>query len=228
MQAFATSGAQVLWSGRSVVLANRRHGGVRRLRGRVQMQYAAGVAALEQEGAYAVLAAANALEAASGQHVVHLEIGQPGFATPEHVCEAGMTAIRDGRTKYSSPAGIAELREAIAKRTRETRGVEVDGSSVVVGPGAKPGLFFATLALVRGKQDEVVIPDPGFPTYAAMVGVANGTVKAVRLRDDLASFDMDAFRQSVGPATRLVVLNSPSNPTGGVSAARHARVMRYV
>lgn len=178
--------------------------------------FATGVAALEHEGAYAVLAAANALEAASGRHVVHLEIGQPGFATPEHVADAGVDAIRGGHTKYSSPAGIDALRAAIADRTRRTRGIDVAAENVVVGPGAKPGLFFAALALIRGPEDEVLIPDPGFPTYAAMVAVARGTARPVPLRGDLASFDMGALRAAVGSSTRLLVLNSPGNPTGGV------------
>ena len=181
-----------------------------------EARFAAGVQALEHEGAYAVLAAANALEARTGQAVVHLEIGQPGFATPQHVTDAGVGAIRGGKTKYSSPAGIDELRDAVARRTGETRGVDVGMRNVVIGPGAKPGLFFATQAIVRGPEDEVVIPDPGFPTYKAMVQVARGTCVPVRLRRDGASFDMDALRSAVGPNTRLLVLNSPGNPTGGV------------
>lgn len=178
--------------------------------------YAPGVAGLEQEGAYAVMAAATAVEEATGRRVVHLEIGQPGFATPEHVAKAGCDAIVSGQTKYSSPAGVAELREEIAAWVSRERGVVVRKEEVVVGPGAKPGLFFTTLALVRGKSDEVVIPDPGFPTYSAMVDVANGTAVPVRLRPDMRSFDMQAFEDAVSDRTRLVVLNSPANPTGGV------------
>lgn len=163
------------------------------------------------------MAAAKALEATTGQSVVHLEIGQPGFATPKHIADAGIAAIQNGLTKYSPPPGVPPLRSAIAHWARQERNLEyVQPANVVVGPGAKPGLFLTTLALVRGAHDEVVIPDPGFPTYAAMVSVAGGTAVPVRLRKDMRSFDMDALRAVVGEQTRLLVLNSPGNPTGGV------------
>lgn len=181
--------------------------------------FAAGVETLQDEGAYAVMAAAAEVEAATGKKVVHLEIGQPGFDTPGHVAAAGVEAIEAGRTKYSAPAGVASLRAAIAEWVRQHRGMDVGPDEVVVGPGAKPGLFFTTLALVRGPEDEVVIPDPGFPTYRAMAEVARGTVVPVRLRADMRSFDMEAFERSVGERTRLVVINSPGNPTGGVGSA---------
>lgn len=171
---------------------------------------------LQNEGAYAVMAAAAAVEAEKNQPVIHLEIGQPGFPTPEHISQAGIAAIQSGKTKYSAPRGVSSLRESIASWVRDQRGMDIDAGNVVVGPGAKPGLFFATLALVRGKMDEVVIPDPGFPTYRAMVEVAGGSVVPVRLRGDLRSFDMEMFERAVGERTRLVVLNSPGNPTGGV------------
>lgn len=178
--------------------------------------YAPGVMGLENEGAYAVQDAANALEARTGKSVVHLEIGQPGLATPRHVADAGVAAIRDGHTKYCSPAGVPSLREAVARHVSEERNIPVTPDMVVIGPGAKPGLFFVTMALVRGREDQVVIPDPGFPTYRAMVDVAGGSCVPVRLREDMASFDMVAFEKAVSKQTRLVVLNSPGNPTGGV------------
>lgn len=172
------------------------------------------VSQLQNEGAYAVLAAATKLER-EGRDIVHLEIGQPGFPSPEHVVEAGVDAIRGGKTKYSSPDGTPALREAIADYVARTRGVPVTPDEVVVGPGAKPGLFFPTLALVQ-PGDEVIYPDPGFPTYRAMIQVAGAVPVPVPLRPDGASFDMDAFRAAVTPATKLIVLNSPANPTGGV------------
>lgn len=180
--------------------------------------YSAGVSTLEGEGAYAVMAAASALEASSGQRVIHLEIGQPGFATPSNIAAAGSAAIDAGQTKYSAPAGTGELREAIASYVSQRGTVPATPAEIVVGPGAKPGLFFATLALVRGAQDQVIIPDPGFPTYKAMVAVAGGTPVPVPLRKDLAGPDIAALRRAVGTRTRLVVLNSPANPTGGVCA----------
>ena len=172
------------------------------------------VSQLQNEGAYAVLAAATELER-EGRDIVHLEIGQPGFPSPEHVVEAGVDAIRGGKTKYSSPDGTPALREAIADYVTRTRDVPVTPDEVVVGPGAKPGLFFPTLALVQ-PGDEVIYPDPGFPTYRAMTQVAGAVPVPVPLRPDGASFDMDAFRAAITPATKLIVLNSPANPTGGV------------
>lgn len=176
-----------------------------------------GIASLQNEGAYAVLSAATALEASTGRAVIHLEIGQPGFETPPAICDAGAAAIAAGKTKYVAAAGIPALRAAIATRTSARAGVDVAPERVVVGPGAKPGLFFVTAALVRGPHDEVVIPDPGFPTYEAMVDVAGGTVRKVRLGEGMRCFDMEKFEDVVSERTRMVVLNSPSNPTGGVA-----------
>ena len=173
------------------------------------------VSTLQNEGAYAVLAKATALER-EGRDIVHLEIGQPGFTTPEHIVEAGVGAIRGGKTKYAAPDGAPSLREAIAAHVSETRGVAVSPDEVVVGPGAKPGLFFPTLALVD-PGDAVVYPDPGFPTYRAMIEVAGGVPAPAPLRPDGASFDMRKFSEIVRSAKpKLIVLNSPANPTGGV------------
>lgn len=123
--------------------------------------------------------------------------------------------VPPARRRYSAPDGTPNLREAIARYVTRTRGVEVSPDEVVVGPGAKPGLFFPALALIN-PGDEVVYPDPGFPTYKAMIQVAGGVGVPVPLRPDGASFDMDAMRAAVTPATKLIVLNSPANPTGGV------------
>ena len=173
------------------------------------------VSNLQNEGAYAVLAKATALER-EGRDIVHLEIGQPGFATPEHVVEAGVGAIRGGKTKYAAPDGAPSLREAIAAHVSTTRNVDVRPEEVVVGPGAKPGLFFPTLAIVN-EGDKVVYPDPGFPTYRAMIEVAGGTPVPAPLRADGASFDMAKLSDLVRTQKpRLIVLNSPANPTGGV------------
>lgn len=178
--------------------------------------YQSGVAALENEGAYAVMAAASALERSSGRDVVHLEIGQPGFPTPSHICERAAEAIAAGDTRYGPPAGKAELRRCIAQWTSARSGVSVSAEQVIIGPGAKPGLFFTTIALVRGPTDEVIIPDPGFPTYRAMVQVSGGTAVPVKLREDMRSFDMGALEKAVSHRTRVLVINSPSNPCGGI------------
>jgi len=179
------------------------------------MDFAERVTHLSPEGAYHVLARAQALEAA-GRHVVHLEIGQPDAPTFANIAAAGMRAIRDGHTRYTGSAGIGALRQAIARDAGARRGIEVRPAQVVVGPGAKPALFFPTLALVR-PGDEVIYPDPGFPTYAAMIRVAGGTPVPVPLSEEADfSFDPAAFDRLVSDRTRLVILNSPGNPTGGV------------
>ncbi len=173
------------------------------------------VTPLRPEGAYAVLAQAQALEA-QGRRIVHLEIGQPDFPTPEHVSAAGIQAIVDGKTKYTPPAGIPKFRELIAEHAGRQRGLKLDPAQVVVGTGSKPGLFFPTLALVN-PGDEVLYPDPGFPTYEAMIRVAGGIPVPVPLREENQfSFNLDVFDAKISDRTKLIVLNSPGNPTGGV------------
>lgn len=179
------------------------------------MTYAQRTNHLRPEGAYQVLARAQELEA-QGKHIIHLEIGEPDFVTPSHVSLAGIKAIANGQTRYNPPAGMTPLREAIAEYAGRLRGVQIKPSQVVVSPGAKPNLFFPTLALVN-PGDEVIYPDPGFPTYEAMIGVAGGIPVAVPvLEKNGFSFDLDVFDQLVNPKTKLIILNSPSNPTGGV------------
>ncbi len=177
--------------------------------------YTQRVSHLEPEGAYAVLARAQELEA-QGRRITHLEIGQPDFPTPEHVSAAGIQAIVDGKTKYNPPAGLPRLRELIAEHAGSQRGLDLKPESVVVGPGSKPGLFFPTLALVA-PGDEVLYPDPGFPTYEAMIRVAGGIPIAIPVREENNfSFDLDAFDAKISNRTKLIILNSPANPTGGV------------
>ena len=179
------------------------------------MSFAQRVTLLEEEGAYAVLARAQALEN-QGRNIIHLEIGQPDYPTYAHISQAGMDAIAAGKTRYNPPAGLTELRQAIARQAGAQRGISLRPEQVVVAPGAKPGLFFTTLALVE-PGDEVIYPDPGFPTYAAMIGVAGGVPRPVPLREENGfSFDLDTFDQTVNSRTRLIILNSPANPTGGV------------
>jgi aspartate/methionine/tyrosine aminotransferase len=145
-----------------------------------------------------------------------LELGQPDVTAAENISEAGIDAIQEGFTRYTPSAGIPALRRVIAEDASRRRGIPIEPSQVVVGPGAKPALFFPTLALVR-PGDEVIYPDPGFPTYAAMIDVAGGTPVPVPLREEEDfSFNLEAFDSLVNDRTRMVVLNSPSNPTGGV------------
>ena len=179
------------------------------------MAFADRVSHLAPEGAYHMLARAQALEA-TGRKIIHLEIGQPDAPTFANIVEAGVQALRDGRTRYTAAAGILGLRQAIAEQAGRQRGMTIRPSQVVVGPGAKPALFFPTLALVR-PGDEVIYPDPGFPTYQAMIGVAGGVaLPAPLLEESDFSFDLDAFDRLISDRTRLIILNSPSNPTGGV------------
>lgn len=193
------------------------------------MEFAERVSSLEPEGAYAVLARAHALEQ-TGRHIVHLEIGQPDFPTPAHVSAAGAQAILDGHTRYNPPAGLKSLREAIAAQAGAQRGMHFEPAQVLVGPGAKPGLFFSTLAVVN-PGDEVVYPDPGFPTYPAMIAVAGGIPRPVPLLEaNRFSLDLEVFESMVTERTRLIILNSPGNPTGGViprsDLERIARIAR--
>jgi aspartate/methionine/tyrosine aminotransferase len=170
---------------------------------------------LQQEGAYRVLARAQQLER-DGRDIIHMEIGEPDFATDASICDAGIAAIEAGHTRYNPTAGIAELRRAIADDASRRRGIDIKPENVVVGPGAKPHLFFPTLALV-GPGDEVAYPDPGFPSYEAMIHVAGGVPVPIPLSEENGfSFDLNALHDRVSPRTRLIVLNSPSNPTGGV------------
>lgn len=179
------------------------------------MTFAQRVKNLAPEGAYAMLAKAQALEAA-GQKIIHLEIGQPDFSTFTNIAQAGIRAIQDGHTRYTPSAGIPSLRQAIAEEAGKRRGITLRAEQVVVGPGAKPALFFPLLALLR-PGDEVIYPDPGFPSYPAIIEVAGGTpVPVPLLEENNFSFDLQAFDQSINERTRLVILNSPSNPTGGV------------
>ncbi|HEX9577120.1 MAG TPA: pyridoxal phosphate-dependent aminotransferase [Myxococcales bacterium] len=157
---------------------------------------------LGTETALDVLVKARALEA-RGRRVIHLEVGEPDFPTPEHVVEAGVRALRGGQTRYGPPAGLPELREALAARLAE-RGVPAAPGNVVVAPGAKPLIFYGILATIA-PGDEALVPDPGFPIYASMVRFCGGTPVAL---------DLDA--PQITPRTRLVILNSPSNPTGAI------------
>jgi aspartate aminotransferase len=170
---------------------------------------------LAPEGAYQVLAKAGQLEAA-GKEIIHFEIGQPDYDTFSNVSLAGIKAITEGKTKYTHPSGVPLLREVIAADIGRRRGIDISPEEVIVSPGGKPNLFFPTLALVE-PGDEVIYPNPGFPTYEAMIGVAGGIPVAVPLLEENDfSFDLDAFDKLVNKRTKLILLNSPSNPTGGV------------
>jgi len=178
-------------------------------------EYASRMSRLGTETAFEVLAKAKALEA-QGKEILHFEIGEPDFDTPQHIKEAAWKALQAGQTHYCPSPGIDGLRQAIAKETSESRGISVKPSQVVVTPGAKPIMFFTLLTCVE-EGDEVIYPNPGFPIYESMINFAGGKpVPAPLLEEKGFSFDMERFEKSVTDKTKLIILNSPQNPTGGI------------
>jgi aspartate/methionine/tyrosine aminotransferase len=179
------------------------------------MRLASRMERLGTETAFEVLAKAKALEA-QGRSIIHLEIGEPDFPTPEHIVEAGCQALRDGYTHYTPAPGIPPLREAIAADATARRGIKFSPEDVVVTPGGKPIMFYALLALVD-EGDEVIYPNPGFPIYESMIRFAGGKAVPIQM-EEARDFSLDVAKlcDMIGPQTRMVVLNSPHNPTGGV------------
>jgi aspartate/methionine/tyrosine aminotransferase len=170
---------------------------------------------LGTETAFMVLARAKALEA-QGREVIHMEIGEPDFPTPSHIIQAAYQAMLEGYTHYTPSAGLMEVREAIAKDARRRLGIPVTADQVVVTPGAKPVIFYTLMALV-GPGDEVIYPDPGFPIYASLISFCGAQPVPLRL-DPARGFhpDLEEVERSLSPRTRLLLLNSPHNPTGAV------------
>ncbi len=173
------------------------------------------MARLGTEGAFEVLVRARELEA-RGKEIIHLEIGEPDFPTASHIVEAAARALREGWTHYGPPAGLPQLREAVAEDVSRRRGIAVDPTEVVITPGAKPVMFFVILALVE-QDDEVLYPNPGFPIYKSMIEFVGGRPVPYALRED-RDFDVDVgeILEKINDRTRLIILNSPHNPTGGV------------
>ena len=181
--------------------------------------FAQRVSHLEQEGAYAVLAKAQALEA-KGREILHFEIGEPDFDTYPHISLAGIQAISSGKTRYNPSSGIYGLREALANDAGRRRGVKFTPEQVVIGPGTKPLMLMPMLAILE-PGDEVIYPDPGFPAYFAAIGVAGATpVTVPLLGKNKFDLDMDALVSLISPKTRMIILNSPANPTGSVLSAK--------
>lgn len=153
---------------------------------------------------------------ADDHDVIQLHIGEPDFDTPAHVVEAASRAMADGHTHYAPPLGTAAFREAIADDAAERLGIRVEASRVAVTPGAKPVLTYALNALID-PGDEVIVPDPGFPIYASMVRFLGGVPVPVPLRAHRRyRVDLDELRSLVSPRTRMIIINSPNNPTGGM------------
>src|SRR5437016_2159172 len=183
------------------------------------MRLAEHMSRIGTESAYEVLARARALEK-QGKKIVHLEIGEPDFPTPAHVIEAGKRALDEGWTKYGPTPGFPEFREAIAAYVSRTRGIHAGPDNVCVVPGGKPIMFFSMVALLE-PGDEVVYPNPGFPIYESMIRFLGAKPVPVPLVESRGfSFDLDLFADRLNDRTRMVVLNSPQNPTGGVIPAQ--------
>ncbi len=187
-----------------------------------QLRLAERMSRLGTETAFEVLNQARALER-QGRKIIHLEIGEPDFDTPQNVIDAGIQALRGGWTHYGPSAGLPELRQAIAEDVSRSRGVKVSSDEVVVVPGGKPIIFFTLLALA-GPGDEVIFPNPGFPIYESMIHYSGAQAVPIRLREEKDfSFDVNELASLINDRTRLIILNSPQNPTGGVLSRQDIR-----
>jgi aspartate aminotransferase len=180
-----------------------------------ELRLAKRMARLGTETAFEVLVKAKALEA-KGRDIIHLEIGEPDFDTPRNIIDTGCDALHKGFTHYGPSAGLMELREVIAQYVSQTRRVNVTPDEVVVVPGGKPIIFFSILALAE-QGDEVIYPNPGFPIYESMINYVGAKAVPIRLREELDfRLDVDELAGLINDRTKLIILNSPQNPTGGV------------
>ncbi|MDR3747994.1 MAG: pyridoxal phosphate-dependent aminotransferase [Acidobacteriota bacterium] len=180
-----------------------------------ELRLAKRMSRLGTETAFEVLVRARALER-QGRHIIHLEIGEPDQDTPANIVEAAVDALHQGATHYCPSAGLPDLREAIAHEVARSRGIKVKTDEVVVVPGGKPIIFFTMLALIE-EGDEVIYPNPGFPIYESMINFLGGKAVPVHLREDRDfRMDIDELAKDITDRTRLIIINSPQNPTGGV------------
>ena len=185
------------------------------LTAQAELRLAKRMSRLGSETAFEVLARARALEA-QGKEVIHLEIGEPDFDTPSNVVEAGIEALRQGWTHYTPSAGLPLLREVIAEDVSRSRGVKVAPEEVVIVPGGKPTIYFTFTALVE-EGDEVIYPNPGFPIYESLIGFIGAKPVPVHMREEKDfRLDVNELADKITDRTRLIVLNSPHNPTGSV------------
>ncbi len=179
------------------------------------MNYATRMSRCGTETAFEVLARAQALER-QGKEVVHLQIGEPDFDTPRHIRQAAAQALEEGWTHYGPSPGLMDFRQTIAEYVAKTRGIPVTAEQVVVTPGAKPIMFFVMLALLN-EGDEAMYPNPGFPIYESVIELLGAKAVPLPLREERDfAFDVDEFERLITPRTRLMIINSPQNPTGGV------------
>lgn len=181
------------------------------------MKFAERMSRLGTETAFEVLAKAKGLEA-QGKHIVHLEIGEPDFDTPKNIRESAKKAIDDGWTHYGPSAGLPHVRDVIAEELTRTRGFEVTRENIVITPGGKPIMFFALMALL-GEGDEAIYPNPGFPIYESVINFSGAKAVPIALREEKGfGFDVEELRSLITPKTKVLIINSPANPTGGVLA----------
>ena len=191
------------------------------------MNFASRMERLGTETAFEVMARAKALEA-KGKDMIYLQIGEPDFPTPKNIIEAGVKALRDGETHYSPAAGIMPLREAIVDDVEARRGVRPKVEEVIVTPGAKPIMYFVIMACIE-TGDEVIYPNPGFPIYESVINFVGGTPVALPLwEENDFRFNLDEFRSLVTDRTRMIIINSPQNPTGGVLTREEVEVVAEV
>jgi len=186
------------------------------------MQLVEAMSRIGVESAFEVLVKARALEK-QGKSVIHLEIGEPDFPTPKHVVEAGKQALDEGWTKYGPTQGLPELRESIAAYISRTRNIQVGPQNICVVPGGKPVMYFAIVALLEA-GDEAIYPNPGFPIYESMIKFQGAKPVPIPLEESRGfSFDLDLLERSLTDRTKMVILNSPANPTGGIMPAEDMR-----
>ena len=179
------------------------------------MKFAERMKRLGTETAFEVLARARQLEA-EGRDMVHLEIGEPDFDTPRYICDAAIQAINDGYTHYNPAAGYPEIRKIISEEINKTRGIKTTPEQVVITPGGKPIMFYAVFALIDA-GDEVIYPNPGFPIYESLINFVNAKAVPIPLREENDfRLDVKELKSLVTPKTKLMIINSPQNPTGGV------------
>jgi len=182
---------------------------------------------LGTETAFEVLAKAKSLEA-RGKEVIHLEIGEPDFDTPQNIIDAAVKALNGGKTHYNPAAGIPELRQVLAQDMGKRRDIKIDPDQVVVTPGAKPIMFFAIMALIN-EGDQVMYPNPGFPIYESVIDFVGAKSVPYPLREEKEfSFDVDEFMSLITNKTKMIILNSPQNPTGGILAEEDLKAVAEV
>jgi aspartate aminotransferase len=179
------------------------------------IRFADRMSRLGTEGAFEVLAKARRLEA-DGKRIVHLEIGEPDFATPDNIIESAISALQNGYTHYTPASGLLEARQAVAEFVSRMLKTEVDAQDVVLVPGSKNVLLFTLLACIE-PGDEVILPDPGYPAYHSQVSFIGAVPRTVTLREETGfRLDLDELESLVTPRTRMIIINTPQNPTGGV------------